>query len=74
MDIWLCSLAMAARYRFNLDCYEPSPDAPEDRRDMLFTAFDIPKLRIVEIPDGTDYIVGEYDGSEHIAETHRTWL
>jgi hypothetical protein len=30
-------------------------------------------LRIVEIPDGTDYEISEYDGSEHIAETHRTW-
>jgi hypothetical protein len=30
-------------------------------------------LKIVEIPDGTDYVIEEYDGSEHIAETHRTW-
>jgi hypothetical protein len=31
------------------------------------------KLRIVEIPDGTDYEVSEYDGNEHIAEKHQTW-
>lgn len=31
------------------------------------------KLRIVEIPDGIDYEIDEYDGSEHIAEKHRTW-
>lgn len=31
------------------------------------------ELRIVEIPDGTEYEISEYDGSEHIAETHRTW-
>jgi hypothetical protein len=31
------------------------------------------KLRIVEIPDGTDYEISEYDGQEHIAEKHRTW-
>ena len=31
------------------------------------------KLRIVEIPDGTDYTIEEYDGSEWIAEKHRTW-
>lgn len=31
------------------------------------------KLRIVEIPDGVDWEISEYDGMEHIAETHRTW-
>ncbi len=31
------------------------------------------ELRIVEIPDGTDYEIEEYDGREHIAERHRTW-
>lgn len=30
-------------------------------------------LRIVEIPDGTDYEIGEYDGNEHIAEKHKCW-
>ena len=31
------------------------------------------KLEIVEIPDGVDWTVEEYDGNEHIAESHRTW-
>jgi len=31
------------------------------------------ELSVVEIPDGTDYEISEYDGQEHIAETHRTW-
>ena len=31
------------------------------------------KLTIVEIPDGIDYEIDEYDGIEHIAEKHRTW-
>lgn len=31
------------------------------------------KLKIVEIPDGTDYVIEEYDGFEHIAEAHKTW-
>jgi hypothetical protein len=31
-------------------------------------------LKIVAIPDGTDFIIVKHDdGSEHIAERHRTW-
>ena len=28
---------------------------------------------IVEIPDGVEWYVHEYDGLEHVAEKHRTW-
>ena len=31
------------------------------------------EISIVEIPDGTDYIISEYDGVEHVAERHQTW-
>lgn len=31
------------------------------------------QLKIVEIPDGVDYVIEEYDGNEHVAEKHRTW-
>ena len=31
------------------------------------------KLSIVAIPDDVNYQIDEYDGREHIAETHRTW-
>jgi hypothetical protein len=31
------------------------------------------KLRIVEIPDGVEYEIDEYDGREYIAEVHRIW-
>ena len=34
---------------------------------------DYAKLVIVEIPDGTEWTVEEYDGMEHISEVHRTW-
>jgi hypothetical protein len=30
-------------------------------------------LKIVEIPDGTEWEIEEYDGNEHIAERHATW-
>ena len=31
------------------------------------------ELKIVEIPDGIAYPIEEYDGNEHISETHHTW-
>ncbi len=31
------------------------------------------ELKVVEIPDGVRWFISEYDGIEHIAETHRTW-
>jgi hypothetical protein len=30
-------------------------------------------LKVVEIPDGAQWQIEEYDGWEHIAEKHRTW-
>lgn len=30
-------------------------------------------LKVVEIPDDVEWYIEEYDGCEHIAETHRTW-
>jgi len=31
------------------------------------------ELSIVEIPDDVEWEIEEYDGTEHIAEKHRTW-
>ena len=31
------------------------------------------ELKVVEIPDGVEWEISEYDGIERIAETHRTW-
>ena len=31
------------------------------------------QLKVVEIPDDVEWEIQEYDGSEHIAEKHRTW-
>ena len=30
-------------------------------------------LKVVEIPDGVNWYVEEYDGREWVAERHRTW-
>jgi hypothetical protein len=30
-------------------------------------------LTVVEIPDGVEWEIDEYDGTEHVAEKHRTW-
>lgn len=31
------------------------------------------KLKIVEIPDGIEWEIEEYDGNEHVSEKHQTW-
>jgi hypothetical protein len=31
------------------------------------------RLKVVEIPDNIEWSIGEYDGFEHVAESHRTW-
>ena len=34
---------------------------------------DSSELKVVEIPDGVDWEIQDYDGMEHIAEKHRIW-
>jgi hypothetical protein len=34
---------------------------------------DCAKLKVVEIPSEVEWEIDEYDGTEHIAEVHRTW-
>ena len=31
------------------------------------------KLKVVEVPDGVEWSIHEYDGCEWVAEVHRTW-
>lgn len=32
------------------------------------------KLKIVEVPADVSWTIEEYDGNEHVAESHRTWV
>jgi hypothetical protein len=34
---------------------------------------DCADLTVVEVPDGIQWDIHEYDGMEHVAEKHRTW-
>ena len=34
---------------------------------------DFAELAVIEIPDGVDWEIEEYDGNETVAEKHRTW-
>jgi hypothetical protein len=34
---------------------------------------DYSDLKVVEIPDGVNWFIEQYDGLEHVAERHRTW-
>ena len=31
------------------------------------------ELKVIEIPDGVEFEICEYDGLEHVAECHRVW-
>lgn len=69
-------------------CSEPEHqlfvcDSTQDRSDPDLVAVieqlgedantDSSELKVVEIPDGVDWEIQDYDGMEHIAEKHRTW-
>jgi hypothetical protein len=43
----------------------------QELRDEVNTGFS--ELKIVEIPDGIEWTICEYDGLEWVAEAHRTW-
>lgn len=58
-------------------------DSPDNRHDPLLTQVveelgdaangSFAKLKVIEIPDGIEYIIDEYDGNESIHEQHRSW-
>ena len=57
-------------------------DLPRDDKILIETIEEIgsaissgrfARLEIIEIPDGIEYTIEEYDGQEWVAEKHRTW-
>ena len=59
---------------FSSDTERTNPmliQAIEELGDEANTKFS--KLKVVEIPDGTDYEISEYDGFESIEEKHHSW-
>jgi len=59
------------------DCYDMERDNPRlievvenlgSKADGLCS-----ELRIVEIPENVEWHIEDYDGSEWVAENHRTW-
>ena len=56
-------------------------DIPRDDPDLVAVVEELGKkaagdyaaLKVVEIPDGAAWEIAEYDGLEHVAESHRTW-
>ena len=61
--------------------YFSDRDIPRDDPDLIKVvkelageaSGDCANLAVVEIPDGTEWVIEEYDGFEWVAEKHRTW-
>jgi hypothetical protein len=63
------------------DYYFSSRDIKRDDPDLIAVVEELGEkadgscasLKIVEIPDGVEWQIEEYDGNEWVAEVHRTW-
>ena len=76
MDLYteLCEAAGAHAHTYSRDIARDCVHLVETIR-TLGSAADTrySNLKVVEIPDGVQWSVHEYDGSEWVAEAHRTW-
>jgi hypothetical protein len=61
--------------------YFSDRNIPRDDPDLVFVVEKLgsrangmcANLEITEIPDGIEWVIGEYDGMEQVEEAHRTW-
>ena len=76
MDLYteLCEAAGVHAHTYSHEIARDCPHLVETVR-TLGPAADTrySNLKVVEIPDGVQWSVHEYDGSEWVAENHRTW-
>ena len=63
----------AVEYHWELERSDPVLIQVIEELGVIFAEGKYAELKIVEIPDGIEWYVSEYDGMEHIAEKHRTW-
>lgn len=77
-------LSMEERIAYNEQCSKESlydRDIPRDDPTLVQVVKELGKkasgrfasLAVVNVPDGVSWEIDEYDGLEHVAETHRTW-
>ncbi|MBS1722863.1 MAG: hypothetical protein JSS66_07790 [Armatimonadetes bacterium] len=64
VEDWDTAVALTRSHPDLVECVELLGEAANDTH---------AKLGIVEIPDGIEFVIDEYDGSERVAEKHRTW-
>jgi len=66
---------------FNANSYFSVYDIDRNSKELIQTVEELQQeandrnseLKVIEIPDEIDWYINEYNGIEHVAETHRTW-
>ena len=54
-------------------CLSKHPDVKVVKQLGKKAGGDCSSLEIVDVPEGLNYTIEEYDGNEWVAESHRTW-
>ncbi len=65
--------AYLSQYDFNRDRSDADLIAVIEEMGAAAASGKYAEIKIVEIPDGVEFEIDEYDGVEHVAEKHRTW-